>query len=68
MTQMHGPAKSGKSMALLNMAACIATGQPFAGLQTTQAKVLYLDYENYPQKDVRVRLQNMGFNAEYSKG
>ena len=67
MTQMHGPAKSGKSMALLNMAACIATGQPFAGLQTTQAKVLYLDYENYPQKDVRVRLQNMGFNADELK-
>ena len=63
MSQIHGPAKSGKSMALLNIAACIATGKPFAGMATTQAKVLYLDYENNPRSDIRVRLEKMGFSA-----
>ncbi len=63
MTQIHGPAKSKKSMALLSMAACIATGQPFAGMESTKAKVLYLDYENNPHSDIRVRLEKMGFNA-----
>lgn len=63
MTQIHGPAKSKKSMTLLNMAACIATGQPFAGMKSTKAKVLYLDYENNPQSDIRKRLEKMGYNA-----
>jgi len=63
MTQIHGPAKSGKSMALLSMAACIATGTQFAGMKSTQAKVLYLDYENNPQSDIRRRLEKMGYHA-----
>jgi len=63
MTQIHGPAKSKKSMALLSMAACIATGDSFAGMKSTQAKVLYLDYENNPHSDIRVRLEKMGYNA-----
>lgn len=67
MTQIHGPAKSKKSMALLNMAACIATGKPFAGMQTTQAKVLYLDYENNPNSDIRYRLEKMGYDAAQLK-
>ena len=63
MTQIHGPAKSKKSMALLSMAACIATGEPFAGMKSTRATVLYLDYENNPQSDIRMRLEKMGYNA-----
>ncbi len=63
-TQIHGPAKAGKTMLGYDMASAMATGNDFAGMPTTTSKVLYIDYENHPSRDTHVRLKAMGYEAE----
>lgn len=46
----------GKTMLSLNLAACVATGQPFAGRSTIRRPVLYLDKEN-PSTVIAERLK-----------
>lgn len=65
---LNGPAKVGKSLLALEAAACIASGRDFLGQPTQQGTVVYLDFENSPQMQVRPRLELMGFTpAELSE-
>lgn len=65
---LNGPAKVGKSLLALEAAACIASGRDFLGRPTQQGTVVYLDFENSPQMQVRPRLELMGFTpAELSE-
>ena len=43
--EIYGQAKSGKSYSALQLARCIGSGVPFAGMLTKQAKVLYVQLE-----------------------
>jgi hypothetical protein len=52
--------KTGKSLVVLEMAACITAGVPFAGLDVERSHVLYVDKENDPG-DIIDRLKTMGF-------
>ena len=63
----YGPPKLGKSLFALEAAAAIASGKDFLGLPTQQAKVLYLDFENHPESDIKPRLQAMGYEYEEIK-
>jgi len=56
-----GLPKLGKSLLVLEAAAAIATGKEFLGRPTQKAKVLYLDFENHPESDIRPRLEAMGY-------
>jgi hypothetical protein len=56
-----GAAKTGKSLLIGEMAACIASGQDFLGFPVTRSSVVYLDFENDPAGDVIRRLKDMGF-------
>lgn len=58
---LYSPPKVGKSLLALEIAAAIARGGEVLGNPTTQAVVLYLDYENAVQ-DVVSRLKAMGRN------
>jgi len=42
---IYAPAKSGKSFLSMQMARCIASGEEFLGLRTTQGRVLYIQFE-----------------------
>jgi len=44
-TLIFAPAKSGKSYLAIQLARCIGSGEDFLGLSTTQAVVLYLQFE-----------------------
>lgn len=58
---LFAPAKTGKSLFLLEMAACVATGQHFAGLPIPEPRpVVYIDLEMSPG-DVIERLKTLGF-------
>ena len=59
---IHAAAKVGKSMLVVELAACLASGRPFLGQPVRKARVLYLDYENDEYVDVKPRLLAMGFN------
>jgi hypothetical protein len=61
---LNGEAKAGKSLIVLEAAACIASGRDFCGHPTIQGTVLYLDFENHPRVDVRPRLTDMGFGPD----
>jgi hypothetical protein len=61
---VYGDAKLGKSLLMLEAAAAIASGKNFLGLPTQRAKVLYLDFENHPNSDIKPRLEAMGFQWE----
>lgn len=60
----YGPAKVGKSLFVLELAASVATGRDFLGQPTIKSRVLFLDRENLPYRDILERAGNMGFNAE----
>ena len=64
LVSFFGPAKIGKSLFILELAASVATGRNFLGHPTTKARVLYVDRENDPKSQVRDRLELMGFIAE----
>jgi hypothetical protein len=65
---LYGPAKVGKSLFVLELAASVATGRDFLGLPTIKSRVLYIDRENDPYRDVLERLKQMGFSAEELDG
>jgi hypothetical protein len=59
---LYSAPKVGKSLLMLEIAACLASGRPVLGNQHDQAvRTLYVDFENDPRADVRVRLEAMGF-------
>ena len=64
LVSLFGPAKIGKSLFMLELAASVATGRDFLGHPTTKSRVLYVDRENDPRSDVRDRLTKMGFGAD----
>ena len=64
---IYGPAKVGKSVFTLELAASVATGRDFLGQPTIKSRVLYIDRENDPFRDVCERLKQMGFTAEELK-
>ena len=65
---LYGPAKVGKSLFVLELAASVATGRDFLGLPTIKSRVLYIDRENLPHRDIKKRIQDMGFSAEELDG
>jgi RecA-family ATPase len=64
MVALVGPAKSGKSLLALSCAAAIASGRHFLGQPTIQSTVLYIDQENIPTRDLKPRLELMGYQWE----
>jgi len=42
---LYAPAKAGKSFMCVQLARCIASGEPFVGLKTDKSRVLYLQFE-----------------------
>ena len=42
---LYGAAKAGKSIIAMQLARCIGVGEPFLGLETSQGRVLYLQFE-----------------------
>ena len=61
---LYGPAKVGKSLFVLELAASVATGRDFLGQPTIKSRVLYVDRENHLDRDVLKRIKEMGFSAE----
>lgn len=61
---LYGPAKVGKSLFALELAASIASGRDFLGFPTIKSRVLYIDYENHPYSDILPRLEAMGFKLD----
>lgn len=59
------PGKSGKSLLLLDMVACLATGRPIFGRTNSNPPrtVLYLDYEMV-EDDLLSRLEDMGYGPD----
>lgn len=58
---LYAPAKSGKSLFLLELSACVSTGRDFAGQHVPEPRtVLYVDREMSPG-DVIDRLKTLGF-------
>lgn len=58
---LYSPPKVGKSLFTLDVAAAIATGREILGQRTEPTRVLYVDFENDPESDIRERLQAMGY-------
>lgn len=61
---MYAGAKTGKSLLVLYMAACMATGKPCLGRPAGDpVRVLYMDYE-MTEDDVKERLETFGFGPD----
>jgi hypothetical protein len=58
---LYSPAKTGKSLLMLELAAGVAAGRKVLGQDVTPRVVLYVDFENDPRDDVRTRLISMGY-------
>ena len=58
---LYSAPKVGKSLLMLEIAACVASSRPVLGVTPTARRVLYVDFENDPRADVRERLQAMQF-------
>jgi hypothetical protein len=62
---LYSPAKVGKSLLMLELAAAVATGRPMFGYKGGRPRrTLYVDMENDPVGDTRERLKSMGYTAE----
>ncbi len=61
---LYSAPKCGKSLLMLEIAAAIAAGREVLGVTATQCRVLYVDHENDPLRDIRTRLQAMGYGAD----
>jgi hypothetical protein len=61
---LYSPPKVGKSLLMLELAIAIAAGKDALGSPTRATKVLYLDFENDPQTDIKARLIAMGHGLE----
>jgi hypothetical protein len=60
---LFSPAKAGKSLLMLELAAAISLGTPVLGQQLDRARrVLYVDFENDVHGDVVPRLRAMGYD------
>lgn len=62
---LYSPPKVGKSLLTLEVAAGVATGRRVLGQQCQARRVLYVDFENDPEDDVRTRLQDMGYEPDH---
>jgi hypothetical protein len=60
---LFAPGGSQKSLLVLWLCACLATGRPIFGTHNPPIDVLYLDFEMTPD-DVAERLEAMGFGPE----
>ena len=61
----YGASGMGKSLAILEIAACAAAGKSIFGFPPLEPmNVLYLDNENTPSGDVKPRLEDMGFRPD----
>ena len=60
---IYSPAKTGKSLLALDLAAALATGRPVLGHARPPCSVLYLDLEMGPD-DLRERLEDLGYGRE----
>ena len=61
---LYSDAGLGKSLLMREVAACLASGKETLGFPSREPlKVLYLDYENNPQNDIKSSLVDMGFDA-----
>ena len=50
---LRGPARSGKSLAALDLALSVASGEPWLGLATEESSVLFVNMESTPSNLVR---------------
>jgi Bifunctional DNA primase/polymerase, N-terminal/AAA domain len=67
MVALYSPPKAGKSLLMLEIAAALAAGRVVLGQPATQVRrrhVLYVDFENDPQGDIKPRLQDMGYGPD----
>jgi hypothetical protein len=61
---LYSDAGLGKSLLMREIAASLASGKEALGFPSREPlKVLYLDYENNPQNDIKSSLVDMGFEA-----
>jgi hypothetical protein len=62
---LYSPPKAGKSLLMLELAVGIATGRDVLGAKVSHPRrVLYVDMENDPKRDIRERLDAMGVGPE----
>jgi KaiC/GvpD/RAD55 family RecA-like ATPase len=61
---LFGEPKAGKSLLALDLAVKIAAGEEFLGHATKQRRVLFIDNEQHPVRDVRKRLIDMGCESD----
>ena len=61
---LFGEPKVGKSLLALDLAVKIAAGEEFLGHATKQRRVLFIDNEQHPIRDVRKRLIAMGYGPD----
>lgn len=62
---LYSPPKMGKSLLLLELAAKISRGEEVLGVIPAARRVLYVDFENDMQGDIRTRLTAMGYGPEH---
>lgn len=58
---LYSPAKTGKSLLALELAAAVSAGRKVLGQEVQPRNVLYVDFENDPRDDIRTRLMAMGY-------
>ena len=61
--EVYGQAKSGKSYLSVQLARCIASGEPFLGIPTEKASVLYLQFE-LGEAILQARMRSTGKDYE----
>lgn len=61
---LYSAPKVGKSLLMLEIAVGVALGLPVLGTTPEARNVLYVDFENDPRGDIKLRLEAMGYGAE----
>lgn len=62
---LYSPAGIGKSLLMLEIGAGLSCGREILGHRSGKRyRVLYIDFENDPIRDIRDRLQSMGYEPE----
>jgi KaiC/GvpD/RAD55 family RecA-like ATPase len=61
---LFGEPKTGKSLLALDLAVKISAGEEFLGHATKQRRVMFIDSEQHPVRDVRKRLVDMGYEPD----
>uniref|UniRef100_A0A6M3KYX8 Putative ATPase domain containing protein n=1 Tax=viral metagenome TaxID=1070528 RepID=A0A6M3KYX8_9ZZZZ len=62
-TLLYAPPKTGKSFLSLQLARCVASGEPFLGLKTTKGRVAYTQFE-LGEEILQARLKQTGMTYE----